>query len=106
MKIAVTGASGFIGRHVLSALQLQDVEVVAVTRDAARLGGLSNTVRIVEMDIARPSSENFEQMGRPDVLIHLAWDGLPNYKSLHHFETELPRQYHFLKSMIEAGLPF
>lgn len=105
MMIAVTGASGFIGRHVLSALQLQDVEVVAVTRNAARLGGLSNTVRIVEMDIARPSSENFEQMGRPDVLIHLAWDGLPNYKSLQHFETELPRQYHFLKSMIEAGLP-
>lgn len=105
MMIAVTGASGFIGRHVLSALQLQDVEVVAVTRDAARLGGMSNTVRIVEMDIARPSSENFEQMGRPDVLIHLAWDGLPNYKSLHHFETELPRQYHFLKSMVEAGLP-
>jgi nucleoside-diphosphate-sugar epimerase len=104
MKIAVTGASGFIGRHVLSALQLQDVEVVAVTRDAARLGGLSNTVRIVEMDIARPSLENFEQMGRPDVLIHLAWDGLTNYKSLHHFETELPRQYYFLKNMIETGL--
>lgn len=105
MMIAVTGASGFIGRHVLSALRLQDVEVVAVTRDAARLRWLSNAVRIVEMDIARPSSENFEQMGRPDVLIHLAWDGLPNYKSLHHFETELPRQYLFLKSMIEAGLP-
>ncbi|MCR4330345.1 MAG: NAD-dependent epimerase/dehydratase family protein, partial [Patescibacteria group bacterium] len=30
---------------------------------------------------------------------------LPNYKSLHHFETELPRQYHFLKTLIEAGLP-
>ena len=44
-------------------------------------------------------------MGQPDVLIHLAWDGLPNYKSLHHFETELPRQYQFLKTMIEAGLP-
>ena len=105
MKIAVTGASGFIGRHVLSALQLQDVEVVVVTRDAARLGKLSNAVSIVEMDIARPSSDNFGQMGHPDVLIHLAWDGLPNYKSLHHFETELPRQYHFLKSMIGAGLP-
>lgn len=104
MKIAVTGASGFIGRHVMSALQLQDVEVVAVTRDAARLGELSDAVSIVEMDIACPSSDNFEQMGRPDVLIHLAWDGLPNYKSLHHFEAELPRQYHFLKSMIEGGL--
>ena len=105
MKIAVTGASGFIGRYVIPTLQLQDVEVVAVTRDAARLGELSDVVSIVEMDIACPSSDNFEQMGRPDVLIHLAWDGLPNYKSLHHFETELPSQYRFLKYMIEAGLP-
>ena len=30
---------------------------------------------------------------------------LSNYKSLYHFETELPRQYHFLESMIDAGLP-
>ena len=105
MKIAVTGASGFIGRHVLTDLLEHGVEIVAVTRDAARLAELSKAVRIVEMDIARPPSDCFEQMGRPDVLIHLAWDGLPNYKSLHHFETELPRQYHFLKLMIEGGLP-
>ena len=105
MKIAVTGASGFIGRYVLLDLQHQGVETIAVTRDASRLRRLSDAVRIVEMDIANSSSNSFEQMGKPDVLIHLAWDGLPNYKSLHHFETELPRQYHFLKSMIEAGLP-
>lgn len=105
MKIAVTGASGFIGRHVLTALLQHEVEAVAVTRDATRLAGLNEGVRIVEMDIAHPTPDCFEQMGCPDVLIHLAWEGLPNYKSLHHFETELPRQYHFLKAMIEAGLP-
>lgn len=105
MKIAVTGASGFIGRHVLTSLLQHDAEVVAVTRDAARLSGLGASIRIAEMDIACPTADCFEQMGCPDVLIHLAWDGLPNYKSLHHFETELPRQYHFLKIMVETGLP-
>lgn len=105
MKVAVTGASGFVGRNVLTALLRHKVDIVAVTRDATRLVGYSDAVRIVEMDIARPSTDCFEQMGCPDILMHLAWDGLPNYKSLHHFETELPRQYHFLKSMIEAGLP-
>lgn len=105
MKVAVTGASGFIGRYVLRDLLEHGAEIVAVTRDADRLAGLSKAVRIVEMDIARPSSDCFDQMGRPDVLVHLAWDGLPNYKSLHHFETELPRQYHFLVRMIEGGLP-
>lgn len=105
LKIAVTGASGFIGRHVLTDLLEHGANVVAVTRDATRLAGLSESIQIVEMDIAHPASDCFEQMGQPDVLIHLAWDGLPNYKSLHHFETELPRQYQFLKTIIEAGLP-
>ena len=105
LKIAVTGASGFIGRYVLAELARQQVDVVAVTRDAARLAGAGLPGRIVEMDMAAPGADCFDRLGRPDVLIHLAWDGLPNYKSLHHFETELPRQFRFLRAMVEAGLP-
>lgn len=104
MKIAVTGASGFVGKYVLAALRLHEVEIVAVTRDAARLSEVDSTICIVEMDIAHPAENVFEKLGNPDLLIHLAWDGLPNYKSLHHFETELPSQYHFLKTMVESGL--
>lgn len=104
MKIAVTGASGFIGRYVLAELGQYTGSIVAVTRDASRLRDFADTVSIVEMDIAQPASDCFERMGQPDVLIHLAWDGLPNYNSLHHFETELPKQYQFIKGMIEAGL--
>lgn len=105
MKIAVTGASGFIGRYVLKELLQQKIEVVAVTRDATKLDYLKKVIEIVEMDISSPYRGCFEQLGKPDVLIHLAWDGLPNYKSLHHFETELPRQYRFLKALLDEGLP-
>ncbi|MBN1381288.1 MAG: NAD-dependent epimerase/dehydratase family protein [Deltaproteobacteria bacterium] len=105
MKVAVTGASGFIGRYVLDQLVQQNVNTIAVTRKAARLSDWADRVEIVEMDIACPPPDGFNRIARPDVLIHLAWDGLPNYQSLHHFETELPRQYGFLKAMIEAGLP-
>lgn len=106
MKIAVTGASGFVGKHVLAALRTHDAEIYAVTRDASRLSNrIDSSIRIVEMDIYRPAANAFEQLGCPDVLIHLAWDGLPNYKSLHHFETEMPRQYNFLKGLVESGLP-
>jgi len=105
MKVAVTGASGFIGRNVLNALLEHHVGIVALTRNASRLSGLSKKISIVEMDISHSSPDCFHQLGKPDVLIHLAWDGLPNYKSLHHFETELPRQYQFLKAMVEVGLP-
>jgi len=104
MKVAVTGASGFIGRYVLAELAKHAVDVVAVTRKSAHLQDLRDVVQVVELDVANPGPDDFEKLGRPDVLIHLAWDGLPNYKSLHHYETELPRQYRFLKSLIEGGL--
>ena len=38
-----------------------------------------------------PIRRRASSAGRPDVLLHLAWGGLPNYRSLHHFERELPR---------------
>ena len=104
MKIAVTGASGFIGRHVIKKLLEQGADVIAVTRDATRQEKVSRYVSIVEMDIAYPPLKCFEKLGSPDVLIHLAWDGLPNYKSRDHHELELPRQYNFIKLMVKGGL--
>ena len=104
MRIAVTGASGFIGQHVLTELLKHGVEIVAASRDATKLTDLSESIQIITMDISDPAPACFEQLGYPDVLIHLAWSGLPNYRSSHHLDTELPRQYHFLKTMIEAGL--
>jgi dTDP-6-deoxy-L-talose 4-dehydrogenase (NAD+) len=56
------------------------------------------------MDLRDPSANVFDLLDRPDALIHLAWTGLPNYKSLHHFEEELPAQYRFLKNLVESGL--
>lgn len=105
MKIAVTGATGFVGKHVIERLLHTDVEIVASSRHSPTEGWSSSKVRHVALDMAFPSDQDYKALGSPDVLIHLAWAGLPNYASLHHFEVELPRQYAFLKSMIQAGLP-
>lgn len=105
MKIAVTGASGFIGSHVLAELEHCPVDITAITRDTNRLPNLSPSIHILELDITSPPKNCYERMGSPDVLIHLAWNGLPNYGSLHHFESELPKQYNFLKNLVDAGLP-
>ena len=104
MKIAVTGASGFVGRHVLAELGERDLDIVAVDRDVKHLANCGFAGRIVEMDVASATETSFEELGQPDVLIHLAWAGLPYYESLHHFETELPCHYRFIKTMVLAGL--
>ena len=103
-SIVVTGASGFVGRAVLSALAARGIRPTAVTRDRRRLSDLELDLAIVEGDIGAPDPAFIAELARHDVLLHLAWDGLPNYKSLHHFETELPAQYRFLKAVVAAGL--
>ena len=104
MKVAVTGTTGFIGRHVLAELEARSVETIALARSATAKPMGHSSSRVVQLDLHNAPSNAYELMGRPDVLIHLAWAGLPNYKSLHHFEQELPAQYQFLKSLLESGL--
>src|SRR3954447_20929037 len=106
MRVAVTGARGFIGRHVVGELARRDVEVIATERpDIVRERPAAANVRWVALDMARLPDDPFAALANPDVLLHLAWNGLPNYRSLHHFESELPRQYAFLSGVIRRGLP-
>ncbi|SEB02932.1 NAD-dependent epimerase/dehydratase family protein [Paraburkholderia sartisoli] len=102
--IALTGATGFIGRHVLAELTARGFDVVAATRgDGTALPQYEN-VRWVTLDIASAPEQAFERLGMPDTLIHLAWGGLPHYRARHHFETELPAHYSFLRQMVRAGV--
>jgi nucleoside-diphosphate-sugar epimerase len=104
VRIAVTGASGFVGRYVLQALaRTEGAEVVAVSRQSPG-GWLPAGMRHVSLDLAALPPDPFAAMHRPDVLIHLAWSGLPNYQARHHFETHLAEQYRFLQQLVCAGL--
>jgi len=104
MKIAVSGATGFIGRHVLAELASRSLETVALVRPSSAGSMAYPASRVVAFDLHDAPSDAFQRLGCPDALIHLAWSGLPNYRSLHHFEQELPAQYRFLRGLIDAGL--
>jgi nucleoside-diphosphate-sugar epimerase len=103
MKVAVTGATGFVGRHVVGALLARGVDVVATTREPERIHVDDDRLKTVSLDIT--DTENvFARLGKPDVLLHLAWGGLPNYHLDLHLERELPRQMAFLDACARAGL--
>jgi dTDP-6-deoxy-L-talose 4-dehydrogenase (NAD+) len=104
VKIAVTGATGFIGRHVVAEIEQRSISPILMVQPSGEIPApLSKHVAVL-MDLRDPPANAFDLLGRPDTLIHLAWAGLPNYKSLHHFEEELPAQYRFLKNLVESGL--
>ena len=107
MKIAITGANGFIGKNLIDAIlqNVADVEIVAIVRNASTTDiNADPAVKVVQIDIHHPPDNVYEEIGTPDILIHLAWDGLPNYNALHHLESELPKQYEFLSELVKSGL--
>jgi len=105
MRVCVTGATGFVGRHVLAELARRGIDTVACRRAGSPAPApVAAGRRWIDLDMDASMGGVHERMLRPDVLLHLAWGGLPNYRSLHHFETELPRQYDFLSSAVRGGL--
>ena len=102
MRVAITGATGFIGTYLRAELEMRSIENVSFVRRP--FGSDSWDSSVLCGDIYADSSDLYRRLGSPDVLIHLAWSGLPNYKSLHHIESELPAQYVFLKSLVQSGL--
>ena len=105
MKVLVTGATGFVGRHVVSELFTRGHDVIAIARNLDRAKSMPwyRKVTFFACDIHEPTLDLVQIFGVPDALMHLAWPGLPNYKDLFHFEKNLPADYFFLKNMILTG---
>ncbi len=104
MKVVVTGATGFIGQHVLKELTKYSVDVIAISRHPFFEQQSSSRITYIQMDLHKIPKNLSKIIGKPDILIHLAWGGLPNYNSLHHFEVELPMHYRFLKKFVTLGV--
>ncbi|GAB3797951.1 NAD(P)-dependent oxidoreductase [Spirosoma humi] len=107
--VLVTGATGFIGRHVVEQLLVTDgIRVIATARTESKRDQatwLSKT-EFIPFDIGTASTDTdlYTHFGRPDAVIHLAWPGLSDYKSTKHIEIYWLQQYRFLTSLIENGL--
>ena len=108
MKILVTGATGFIGNYVVEELLRNNCEVIVTSANEEKAGsaGWFSKVNYIPFDLkGMDSSINyFTFFNEPDKLIHLAWEGLPNYKASFHLEENLPRHKSFLNNLIGNGL--
>ena len=107
-KILVTGATGFIGHHVIKLLLEREYQVIAtsVHLKKAMVQPWFKQVKYIAFDLNNfnPEIDYFKFFDEPDLLIHLAWEGLPNYKETFHLEENLPRHFSFLTNLIEHGL--
>lgn len=102
MKILITGASGYIGRHVVTECLDRGHEVYVSDYSYK---GLDDRAKRVEYPIFNKDKDIFFKLGSPDVLIHLAWrDGFVHNSPSH--MNDLSDHVVFLNSMIDGGLKY
>tara|TARA_B100001123_G_scaffold430963_1_gene551734 strand:- start:210 stop:1055 length:846 start_codon:yes stop_codon:yes gene_type:complete len=102
-KILITGATGAIGQSLIPVFLENGYKIQAITRDLQKARQLSwyNDVEFFQLDM----SQGLHKLDIDSEIgvVHLAWQGLPNYKSEFHIGENLPLNYNFIKSIVERG---
>ena len=102
MKVLITGANGYMGRHVVKEFLNRGCEVYV--SDFSRKG-MDERAKIIDTPIFCGDRHIFKELCEPDVLVHLAWrDGFVHDSDVH--MRELSSHVTFLENMVDGGLPY
>ena len=100
-KILVTGAAGYIGRHVVKTAL--DMGYPVIASDFA-FKGVDERAEFCDVPLFSGDKNIWQALGAPDVCIHLAWrDGFRHNASSH--MKDLSSHVVFLNSLAKGGLP-
>ncbi|MDY0830353.1 NAD-dependent epimerase/dehydratase family protein [Microbacterium sp. BG28] len=102
--LVVTGAGGYVGRHVVSAAADLGYRVIALVREA-REGEIDPRAEISEADVLDPSFDLTDIVPVDEVgaVAHLAWqDGFVHNASSH--MDNLSAHYRFLTTLADRGV--
>ena len=107
-KVLVTGATGFIGKHVIKQLLSLGHLIIATSRKSndeaiSFFPELKNT-HYIQKDLNDKEENYYSLFNKPDIVIHTSWESLPNYDELFHIERNLSTNYYFVKNIISNGL--
>jgi dTDP-6-deoxy-L-talose 4-dehydrogenase (NAD+) len=100
VKILITGGNGYIGRHITHEAILAGHEVVVSDFNTKNI---PESAQILDVDIFSGNRDIFQEVGAPDLLIHLAWEDGFVHNSEKHI-LNISKHARFLNDMIAGGL--
>jgi nucleoside-diphosphate-sugar epimerase len=99
-KVLVTGANGYIGRHVVSQLLSMGFDVIAADIHTDKV---DPRAKRMDLSLFEKRTDWFSLLDKPDICIHMAWRDGFSHDSPNHM-GDLSDHFRFLTSMIDGGL--
>ena len=80
MRVFITGATGFVGRHVMAEIHASGHDILASTLEEDKIENNHSNIHwlngdLADLELLKAGLKSFN----PDVVIHLAWQGIPDY---------------------------
>ena len=98
-SVLITGANGYIGKHVVEKALRKGLRVIA---SDIYLEGVDERSEKTDFPIFSGDPDIYEKLGKPDILIHMAWqDGFQHNAPSH--MMNLSKHYEFLTNMAAGG---
>jgi nucleoside-diphosphate-sugar epimerase len=89
MNIVITGSSGFIGRRLVELLSnYKKYKLLCITRSGSNILNKKN-IKYLKCNLNKINNHKKKIINfNPDILIHLAWDKIPNFNKINSAKNE------------------
>ncbi len=77
MRVLVTGATGFIGHHVVRSLSEEGHRILGISRSPTRTASLTG-LDLCSYQMGEPLPRKVTEW-MPEVVVHLTWEGIPDF---------------------------